>query len=384
VRARLRLVEAVLCLSLVAAIWVGASLLVQRLFEDVGTRLPFFLTYVCVSEFVILLPLRYARERWLARGVTLAVLPGGCSLALAPVPPSDWRAAARAAAFVCPLWFAAQSSYNASLGGTSISSSTVLSTTSCVWTFALSVALLGERFDWRRLAGVLLTLLGAGVVSWGDARAEAAGGGRGGGVQATWWGDALALASAVCYGLYTTAIRRMVPPGGGVSLSVFFGFLGLFNSLLMLPLVLALAASRVEDVLGHVTPAFMGWVLLKGLLDNVLSDIIWAHAIVISSATVATVGLALTIPFAMLAELLMTGVLPPRHLAAGSALVIAGFLVTTLFTVASGKPDAGGVGALDAGDEDGEGGEAPGLPLGTSRAAAASEWHDKGGADSEG
>ena len=35
--------------------------------------------------------------------------------------------------------------------------------------------------------------------------------------------------------------------------------------------------------------------LLKGLFDNVLSDYFWARAVVLTSATVATVGLGLTI-----------------------------------------------------------------------------------------
>ena len=79
--------------------------------------------------------------------------------------------------------------------------------------------------------------------------------------------------------------------------------------------------------------------MLKGLVDNVLSDIIWGHAIVISSATMATVGLGLTIPIAMLADMYMTGGLPPTHLAVGSLLVITGFLVTTLYTEVDGKAE---------------------------------------------
>lgn len=347
-RARLRLLEAALCLVAVAVIWVGASVLVQQLFEGVHARLPFFLTYVCVSEFVVLLPLRYVRETTLRDGGTWL----GC-LRLGPCEPTDWRAAAKAAALVCPLWFLAQSTYNASLGGTSVSSSTVLSTTSCVWTFALSVLFLREGFDLRRLGGVALTLGGAALVSWGDTAAPGAA------QNNTWWGDALALASALCYGLYTTAIRRLVPDGGTVSLSVFFGFLGAFNSVLLLPLVVGLAVGGVEDV-GRVTPSFVGWVLAKGLFDNVLSDIIWAHAIVISSATLATVGLALTIPMAMVAELLLHGAVPAPALAGGSALVVAGFVITTVFSGVSGAPtpanDAdGGGGRGGGGDGEGEG-----------------------------
>lgn len=318
----------------VATIWVGASVLVQKLFDDVHAQLPFFLTYVCVSEFVVLLPMRYIMETWLREGLSFGRV-GSLTLGIGATKATDWRAAARAALFVCPLWFLAQSTYNASLGGASVSSSTVLSTTSCVWTFALSVLVLKERFDWRRLGGVLVTLAGAAVVSYGDSRS----GGSGRGYSSTWWGDALALGSALCYGLYTTAIRRLVPDDGTISLSVFFGFLGLFNSVLMLPVVIGLVTSGIEQV-WRATPRFIGWVLLKGLFDNVLSDIIWGHAIVISSPTLATVGLALTIPLAMLAELLVSGTAPSLSLAAGSALVVTGFVAITLLGVEGGEKAA--------------------------------------------
>lgn len=313
-RSHRRLAEAIACLLSVAVIWVGASVLVQYLFSSLDLKLPFFLTYVCVSEFVVLLPLRWARERWLPPARR--------------APRTDWRAAARAAAIVCPVWFAAQGSYNWSLAGTSVSSSTVLSTTSCVWTLLIGVVVFRhERFTWVKLAGVLVTVAGGALVSFGDTSRGNSDGGGGG--PPTAWADALALFSAACYGLYTALIKRTVPGDGSVSMSVFFGFLGLFNSLLLLPVVLALNAAGVER-LARVTPAFMALILVKGLFDNVISDLLWARAIVLSSATMATVGLALTIPLAMLADLAVHGAVPGQWLALGSTAVVAGFLLTTV------------------------------------------------------
>ena len=47
------------------------------------------------------------------------------------------------------------------------------------------------------------------------------------------------------------------------------------------------------------------WLILKGLLDNVLSDYLWARAVVLTSATVASVGVGLTIPMAFAADWVM-------------------------------------------------------------------------------
>lgn len=49
----------------------------------------------------------------------------------------------------------------------------------------------------------------------------------------------------------------------------------------------------------------LGFIVLNGLCDNVLSDYLWARAIVLTSPTVATVGLSLTIPLAFLSDALL-------------------------------------------------------------------------------
>ena len=62
---------------------------------------------------------------------------------------------------MCPLWFAANLSYNASLSMTSITSSTIISTTSTLWTFLFAVCTRAERGSALALAGVILTMAGA-------------------------------------------------------------------------------------------------------------------------------------------------------------------------------------------------------------------------------
>ena len=47
------------------------------------------------------------------------------------------------------------------------------------------------------------------------------------------------------------------------------------------------------------------FLVLKGLLDNVLSDYLWARAVILTSATVASVGVGLTIPMAFVADYIM-------------------------------------------------------------------------------
>ena len=51
-------------------------------------------------------------------------------------------------------------------------------------------------------------------------------------------------------------------------------------------------------------PALVGWVVAKGLLDNVVADLLWAKAVVLTSPTFATVALNLTVPLGFAADAL--------------------------------------------------------------------------------
>lgn len=51
--------------------------------------------------------------------------------------------------------------------------------------------------------------------------------------------------------------------------------------------------------------------ILKGFIDNVISDLLWARAVLLTSPTVATVALTLTIPMAMVSDWIIHAVQYP-------------------------------------------------------------------------
>ncbi len=61
---------------------------------------------------------------------------------------------------MAPLWFLAQYTFNTSLHLTSVTSNTILSNSSALFTYALSWALLQERFGAHKLASILVCALG--------------------------------------------------------------------------------------------------------------------------------------------------------------------------------------------------------------------------------
>ncbi|RHY09379.1 hypothetical protein DYB36_008544 [Aphanomyces astaci] len=258
----------VLCVVIVAIIWTFASVLVQYVFHDLGFSKPFFLTYVANSLFAVNLPLYYI-------GKKLGYVK---TEAQASVRDTLW-----VSAVVAPLWFIANCAYNFSLNMTS----TIISSTSSMFTFALSVFFLGERFAWFKIAGVVFCMAGNIVTVLQDGSS---------GTSDSFTGDSIALVSAFMYAVYTSTMRKYIPDDSSMSLSLFFGLLGLLNFVCLLPVVLFLHFTNVES-LQSLTVEILGLLTVKGLFDNVLSDYLWALAMLYTTPTVATIGLSLTVRF---------------------------------------------------------------------------------------
>ena len=70
--------------------------------------------------------------------------------------------------------------------------------------------------------------------------------------------------------------------------------------------------------------------VLSGFFNNVISDYLWARSVVLTSSTVATVGLSITIPLAMISDFLVQGEAPTGLSASGAILVIIGFCLVNV------------------------------------------------------
>ncbi|XP_050208218.1 thiamine-repressible mitochondrial transport protein THI74 [Mercurialis annua] len=229
---------------------------------------------------------------------------------------------AKVSLLICPFWFLAQLSFNLSLKYTTVTSNTILSTASSLFTFLVSLVFLGETFSWLKLASVLLCMVGTIIVSLGDLES---------GLSAValnpLLGDFLALISAAFYAVYITLIRMKFPDDDGksghVSMAEFLGYLGLFNFFIFLPIALILNFTMLEPF-SMLTGKQLGLIIGKGLLDNVLSDYLWAKAVLLTTTTVATAGLTIQVPLAAIVDSLI-GNAPGVMDYFGAAAVMIGF-----------------------------------------------------------
>lgn len=347
----------------VASIWIAASFVVQSV-VDAGVS-PFLVTYLCNSLFVVYIPLieivRFLEDKYgsllfwrnkkdstlqdsgeseeaillddKAETRKLVVADGGSvsmehiidqSVDMGLDAKGRWTRSrvAKVSLLICPFWFLAQLTFNLSLKYTTVTSNTILSSSSSLFTFLVSLVFLGEVFTWVKLFSVLLCMGGTIIVSLGDSKS-----GTNKVASNPVLGDILSLLSAALYAVYITLIRKKLPDNDGksghASMAQFLGYLGLFNMLIFLPVPLVLNFANLESF-NTLTWKQLGLIVGKGMFDNVLSDLLWAKAILLTSTTVATAGLTIQVPLAAIVDSL-TGNAPPILDYIGAAAVMVGF-----------------------------------------------------------
>ena len=84
------------------------------------------------------------------------------------------------------------------------------------------------------------------------------------------------------------------------------------------------------DNLASLTGIIFGFIVLNGLCNNVLSDYLWARAVVLTSPTVATIGMSVTIPLAMLSDFALWNAVPTWLSSLGAFLVLVGFVLVNV------------------------------------------------------
>ncbi|KAF3487591.1 hypothetical protein F2Q69_00052108 [Brassica cretica] len=227
---------------------------------------------------------------------------------------------AKVSLVICPFWFLAQLTFNLSLKYTTVTSNTILSSSSSPFTFLVSLIFLGEKFTWLKLVSVLLCMSGTIIVSLGDSESNSTATAKN-----PLLGDVLSL--MVFYAVYITLIRKKLPDdderSGRFSMAQLLGFLGIFNFFIFLPAALILNFTKRERF-NALTLKQLSLVVGKGLLDNVLSDYLWAKAVLLTTTTVASAGLTIQVPLAAIVDSL-SGNKPSFTDFIGAAAVMVGF-----------------------------------------------------------
>ncbi|KEG12183.1 solute carrier family 35, member F5 [Trypanosoma grayi] len=221
----------------------------------------------------------------------------------------------------CPLWFAANYLFNLSLSRTSIASNTVLSSTSSIWTLLLSFLLLGQRITVIKLGAVVLCVGGSVMIAFADGKSAL----EGEGVS----GDILAVVSAMFYALYTSVLKWFLPDDERFYMGMTFGMVGVINLVCLWPFLPVLNAIEFE-LFQLPTPQQFWPLVLNTLIGTNLSDVLWARSVVLTSPVIATLGLTLTTPLAMVVDAVWKGAKFAPLYVVGAMCVMVGFIVVNV------------------------------------------------------
>ena len=316
----------IICVSI---IWVAASEWIQWIFRTEHYNKPYFMTFFNTTGFCFWNFGYLVSDRW-KKVPKDDALDETSGLEETSSPVYNRLKIYRCAVLFCPLWFCANCLFNYSLSATSVASNTILSTTSSIWALFFSRLALGTDVTWVKILSIILCIGGTILVALADDDdASSSSGGSSSSsssVGDNLTGDILALVSAVFYAGYTTVLKVCLPDDERYSMGMVFGAVGVANLLLMWP------GLFLVDLLGIEKFEFPSLVVLASMGINAavgtnLSDVLWAKSVILTSPLVATLGLSLTTPIAMIADFLLKHHRYSWQYVLGALAITAGFVV---------------------------------------------------------
>lgn len=298
-------------LCCVVILWVLSSFLLNNLFEQGTYSKPFFITWFNTASFTLYL-IPYYLRRWKNKKhvhntietSSLLIEELGqedeeTQLCNDKLHPLTFNETLRLSFYFTVLWFLSNFFNNSSLIFTSVSSQTILSSTSSFFTMLVGYLFNQEVFNRTRLISLIGLFLGVLCVTLNDNPQST----DTTPFQIVLLGDLLALLGALCYGIYSILLKLKVKDDSRIDMKLFFGFVGVFNTLILWPSLVIVHFLGLETF--QLPPTKDIWfVILYNCAISFLADFLWARAMLLTSPLTVTVGLCLTIPLALICDII--------------------------------------------------------------------------------
>jgi solute carrier family 35 protein F5 len=145
------------------------------------------------------------------------------------------------------------------------------------------------------------------------------------------------LVGAFFYACYVVMLRHKVDHEDNLEIPMFFGFVGLFNFLLIWPGFFVLNYTKIE-VFKSPSLEQVGLILVNGLIGTVFSELLWLWGCFLTSSLMATLSVSLTVPLTIVFDVLLKGVSYPPLFFAGAVPLLISFLGVTVLSACDWDP----------------------------------------------
>ena len=245
----------------------------------------------------------------------------------------------KAALLTAPLWVLGQLTFDYSLLLTTVTANSMLSSANVVFTFIISVYFRLDKFTWLKVLAISAYVVGTVLVTIADKKDEVdehvVAGGSDGHETLThkmmpMVGNLLALCFAACYALYTAVMKLYLKDDERTDMTLFLALMGIVNFVVFgIIIAVTRACGGFGNLYFALTRTVFAVAFVKALFDNVLNDYLWARAVLLTSPTIAAIGLSLQIPLAATIEVIIGS--PPWAESMRTAMLMSSGMMFVLF-----------------------------------------------------